>query len=316
MAASGAWRRAFSDSMATLGIAGMGYGLRYDYGIFRQDIIGGHQQESPDQWLRFGNPWEIARPERTYAVRFGGRVIQYTGSTGRLVHEWVDTESVNAMAYDIPVPGYKNNIVNTLRLWSAKATNDFDISYFNRGDYLKAVQEKSSTENITRVLYPNDQQPAGIRAAPEAGVLSGLGHAARRDFAPPALPHGSLQPARAGRVPDERHASGAGRGRADARAGRRARHAVGPRLLAGQALLRLHQPHHLARSARALAGVVDGSACCRATCRSSTTSTRSNLAEVKKAFPGDDERLRRMSLVEEGAEKRVNMANLAIVGRL
>src|SRR3954464_4781662 len=151
----------FLDSMATLGIAGMGYGLRYDYGIFRQDIIGGHQHESPDQWLRFGNPWEIARPERTYVVRFGGRVIQYTGSTGRLVHEWVDTDSVNAMAYDIPIPGYKNNVVNTLRLWSAKATNDFDISYFNRGDYMKAVQEKSSTENITRVLYPNDQQPAG-----------------------------------------------------------------------------------------------------------------------------------------------------------
>src|SRR6478736_3601274 len=107
----------FLDSMATLGIAGMGYGLRYDYGIFRQDIIGGHQQESPDQWLRFGNPWEIVRPERTYAVRFGGRVIQYTGSTGRLVHEWVDTDSVNALAYDIPVPGYKNNVVNTLRLW-------------------------------------------------------------------------------------------------------------------------------------------------------------------------------------------------------
>ena len=96
----------FLDSMATLGIAGMGYGLRYDYGIFRQDILGGVQHEAPDHWLQFGSPWEIARPERIYKVHFGGRVIQYTGSSGRLVHEWIDTHDVHAMAYDIPVPGY------------------------------------------------------------------------------------------------------------------------------------------------------------------------------------------------------------------
>lgn len=151
----------FLESMATLGISGMGYGLRYDYGIFRQDIVAGMQTEAPDLWLQYGTPWEVARPERIYAISFGGRVIQYTGASGRLVHEWVDTQDLRAMAYDIPIPGYRNNVVNTLRLWSAKATRDFDISYFNQGDYIRAVAEKSLTENISRVLYPNDQQPAG-----------------------------------------------------------------------------------------------------------------------------------------------------------
>src|SRR5688572_1776748 len=145
----------FLDSMATLGIAGMGYGIRYDYGIFRQDIVGGVQHEAPDQWLAFGTPWEVARPERACAVHFGGRVIQYTGAAGRLVHEWVDTHEVVGLPYDIPVPGYKNAVVNTLRLWSARATRDFDISYFNRGDYIRAVEQKSASENISRVLYPN-----------------------------------------------------------------------------------------------------------------------------------------------------------------
>src|SRR5690606_47763 len=151
----------FLDSMATLGIPGIGYGIRYEYGIFRQDLVGGAQVEVPDNWLRYGNPWEVNRPERTYAVHFGGRVIQYTGASGRFIHEWVDTQEVLAMAYDIPVPGYRSPTVNTLRLWSAKATQEFDITFFNRGDYIKAVEQKSQTENITRVLYPNDDQLAG-----------------------------------------------------------------------------------------------------------------------------------------------------------
>src|SRR5690606_168064 len=143
------------------GIPGIGYGIRYEYGIFRQDLVGGAQVEVPDNWLRYGNPWEVARPERTFTVHFGGRVIQYTGASGRFIHEWVDTHEVLAMAYDIPIPGYRNPTVNTLRLWSAKATQEFDISFFNRGDYIKAVEQKSQTENITRVLYPNDEQLAG-----------------------------------------------------------------------------------------------------------------------------------------------------------
>jgi len=151
----------FVDSLATLGIPAVGYGLRYDYGIFRQDIVEGRQQEAPDMWLQYGSPWEIARPERTYPVRFGGRVIQYTGQNGRTIHEWVDCESVFAVAHDIPVPGYQNGVVNTLRLWSARAARDFDIAYFNAGDYARAVERRSHDENITRVLYPNDNHALG-----------------------------------------------------------------------------------------------------------------------------------------------------------
>jgi len=151
----------FIDSLATLGIPAVGYGLRYDYGIFRQDIVGGRQQEAPDMWLRDGNPWEVVRPERSYNVQFGGRVIQYTGATGKMTHEWVDTDEVMAVAYDVPVPGYKNDVVNTLRLWGARANKDFDIAYFNAGDYAKAVERKSHDENITRVLYPNDNHALG-----------------------------------------------------------------------------------------------------------------------------------------------------------
>lgn len=151
----------FMDSLATLGIPAMGYGLRYDYGIFRQDIIDGEQHENPDLWLQFGSPWEVGRPERIYDVHFGGRVIQFTGIDGRTTHQWVDTEPVRAMAYDYPVPGYGNGRVNTLRLWGAKATRDFDIQYFNAGNYMKAVERQSATENITRVLYPNDNYVQG-----------------------------------------------------------------------------------------------------------------------------------------------------------
>ncbi len=151
----------FIDSMAALGIAGMGYGIRYEFGIFRQGLVNGAQVELPDNWLRLGNPWEIARPERNFPVRFGGRVIQYTAADGSTRHEWVDTEQVLAMAYDMPVPGFRNGVCNTLRLWSAKATREFDISVFNRGDYIKSVEDRSLSENISRVLYPRDESEAG-----------------------------------------------------------------------------------------------------------------------------------------------------------
>ena len=151
----------FLDSMATLGIAGTGYGIRYEFGIFRQDIVDGAQVETPDNWLRRINPWEVARHERSFKVHFNGRVIRYTGEGGQIVSEWVDTDEVLAMAYDVPVPGYKNGVVNTLRLWSAKAARDFDIHIFNRGHYLQSVEERCYSENISRVLYPNDSTPAG-----------------------------------------------------------------------------------------------------------------------------------------------------------
>ena len=146
----------FMDSLATLGYPAAGYGIRYEYGIFFQSIRDGYQVETPDNWLRLGNVWEFPRPEFLYCVRFYGRAEQYTDDKGKLMHRWIDTEEIMAMAYDTPIPGYKNNTVNNLRLWSAKASREFDLNYFNDGDYISAVSNKSISENITKVLYPND----------------------------------------------------------------------------------------------------------------------------------------------------------------
>ncbi|HEY6557551.1 MAG TPA: glycogen/starch/alpha-glucan phosphorylase [Polyangiaceae bacterium] len=303
----------FLDSMATLGIAGLGYGIRYEYGIFRQDIADGSQVEKPDNWLRHGNPWEVARPERMYTVQFGGRVIQYTGSTGRLIHEWVDTHDVLAMAYDIPVPGYRNGVVNTLRLWSAKGTREFDISEFNRGDYVKSVENKSASENITRVLYPNDDQLAGKELRLQQEYL---------------LVSATLQDA------FHRHLS------------------AHPDLynLHEHAIFQLNDTHPALAVAELMRLMVDGYGIAWdhawSITRRSLAYTNHTilpealerwpvwlmerllprhlqiiydintqfLAEVRRRYPGDEERARRMSLIEEGPEKRVRMAHLAIVG--
>lgn len=146
----------FLDSMATLELPGYGYGIRYEYGIFYQKIVDGYQVEAPDNWLRYGNPWEIARPEYIYPINFHGQVLQYKDRNDQLVNEWLDTEEILAMAYDTPIPGYGNNTVNTLRLWSAKASRELDLGSFNEGDYMKAVEDKNESENISKVLYPND----------------------------------------------------------------------------------------------------------------------------------------------------------------
>lgn len=141
----------FLDSMATLGIAAYGYGIRYEYGIFAQKIINGEQQEEPDDWLRFGNPWEKARPEYMIPVNFYGHVEDTPKGK-----KWLNTQVVFALPYDSPIPGYNNNVVNTLRLWSAKSPIDFDLKFFNDGDYIQAVLDRNLAENISRVLYPND----------------------------------------------------------------------------------------------------------------------------------------------------------------
>lgn len=151
----------FLDSMATLGIPGYGYGIRYEYGIFNQYIVDGHQKELPDNWLRFGNPWEIPRPEHLYPVRFYGRIHQFHDANNVLHNEWVDTQNVMAMAYDMAIPGFGTNTVNTMRLWSAKSTQEFDLEGFNMGDYVGAVEHKNETEVISKVLYPNDQSKQG-----------------------------------------------------------------------------------------------------------------------------------------------------------
>lgn len=138
----------FLDSMASLGIPGFGYGIRYEYGLFAQRITNGEQVEEADNWLRFGNPWEKARPEYLLPIQFYGRIVDDT--------KWVDHQLVYAMPYDYPVPGYRNNYVNTMRLWSAKAPTEFHLHLFNTGDYIQAVLDRDLAENISRVLYPND----------------------------------------------------------------------------------------------------------------------------------------------------------------
>lgn len=150
----------FLDSMATMDIPGTGYGIRYEYGMFRQEIANGQQVENPDNWLRYGNIWEFQRPEVTYHVHFFGKVMEFQGENG-LEHRWVDAEHVVAMAYDVPIPGYGTETVNNLRLWSAKAAKEFDLRLFNEGNYEQSVESRNSSENISKVLYPNDASASG-----------------------------------------------------------------------------------------------------------------------------------------------------------
>ena len=151
----------FLDSLSTLQIPGYGYGIRYEYGMFAQRIENGWQVEHPDNWLRYGNPWEFPRAELLYPVKFGGQVIQVCDEKGCMRHHWVDTDEVMAMACDTPIPGYKNDTVNNLRLWAAKASRDFNLKYFNEGNYIKAVEEKNESENLSKVLYPDDTTEMG-----------------------------------------------------------------------------------------------------------------------------------------------------------
>ncbi len=151
----------FLDSCASLGLPVTGYGIRYDYGMFRQEIRGGEQLEEPDHWLKNGYPWELKRPERVRRIHFFGRSDTYHDAHGKMRQRWVDTHDVLAVPYDIPIPGYRNDVVNTLRLWRAAATDIFDLGEFNAGAYPEAVAAKNSAEHISMVLYPNDSSENG-----------------------------------------------------------------------------------------------------------------------------------------------------------
>ncbi|WP_414039983.1 glycogen/starch/alpha-glucan phosphorylase [Acidithiobacillus sp. M4-SHS-6] len=151
----------FLDSCASLGLPVTGYGIRYGYGMFRQEVRGGEQVEEPDHWLKNGYPWELKRPERVRHIHFFGRSDVYTDVQGKLHHRWVDTHDVLAVPYDIPIPGYRNEVVNTLRLWRAASTDVFDLGEFNAGAYPEAVAAKNNAEHISMVLYPNDSSENG-----------------------------------------------------------------------------------------------------------------------------------------------------------
>ena len=153
----------YMDSMSTLGVPAIGYGLRYEFGIFRQEIRDGWQVERSDKWLQFGNPWEVPVSDATVTVQFGGRTESYKDEEGVLHCIWIPSHKVVGVPYDTPIPGFRNGVVNRLRLWKAESVESFDFAAFNTGDYIGAVRDKMESETISKVLYPNDETDGGKR---------------------------------------------------------------------------------------------------------------------------------------------------------
>ncbi|MDO8525492.1 MAG: glycogen/starch/alpha-glucan family phosphorylase, partial [Candidatus Omnitrophota bacterium] len=303
----------FLDSMATMGIPAHGYGIRFEYGIFTQKIINGYQVESPDEWLRNGNPWEFRRPEYTVKIRFYGKAHMAHDEDGRLQAHWVDTEDVLAMPYDMPVPGYKNDIVNTLRLWSARSSEEFDLSYFNHGDYERAVMNKMQTESISKVLYPNDNVSQGrelrlkqeyfFTAASLADIIRRfkMENSDIRKLPEKAAiqlndTHPSIAIAELMRIlVDEEKVDWEAAWEATVNTFAYTNHTIMPEALEAWpvGLFERLLPRHL---------------------QIIYEINLRFLKEAAKEFPGDNDRLRRMSLIEEGDPKRIRMAHLAVVG--
>ncbi len=151
----------FMDSLATLDYPALGYGIYYEFGLFKQEFVHGHQIEHPDNWMKFGDPWEVVRPEYAQEVRLYGRVENVFDDRGNYRPRWVDTKTILGVPHDIPIAGYGTKTVNLLRLWASKATEDFDLAAFNSGGYVEAVREKAVGETVSKVLYPNDKSEAG-----------------------------------------------------------------------------------------------------------------------------------------------------------
>lgn len=303
----------FLDSMATLGIPGYGYGIRYEFGIFAQKIRNGYQVETPDNWLRYGNPWEVVRPEYLYKVQFYGNVREYLDQHGNLRHDWVNTQEVMALAYDTPVPGYGNNTVNNMRLWSAKATREFNFECFNEGDYDRAVAEKAESETISKVLYPNDNTPEGkeLRLKQEYFFVSATlqdiirrykkTHTTFDQFADKvAIQLNDTHPAIAiaelmRLLVDIEHLSWEKAWSITTRAFAYTNHTVLPEALEKWSVDLI--AHLLPRHLQIIYEI-----------------NRRFLDEVQQKYPNNHEKIRRLSLIEEGPTRMVRMANLAIVG--
>ncbi|KAM3187392.1 hypothetical protein ACTXT7_002428 [Hymenolepis weldensis] len=302
----------FLDSMSTLGLSAYGYGIRYDYGIFEQVIQNGWQVEKPDEWLRYGNPWEKGRPEYCYPVNFYGNVEEDKDGKRR----WVNAQAVFAMPYDTPIPGYRNNTCNTLRLWSAKAPSGFDLQIFNTGAYIDAVFGRNTAENISRVLYPNDNFFEGkeLRLKQEYFLVAATLQDIIRRY----------------RVTDH---------------GQRSLDN-----LSDKVAIQLNDTHPslaIPELMRILADVegMNWDKAWKITCATFAYTNHTVLPEalerwpcsmlehilprhleiiyrinqefldlMLKKWPGDMDRLRRMSIIEEDGEKRVNMAYLCIIG--
>jgi starch phosphorylase len=303
----------FLDSMATMSLPAYGYGIRYEYGMFYQRIVDGSQFEVPDNWLRYGNPWEFDRQEHLHKIQYQGHVVEYTGEHGEKCHSWVDTHDVMALAYDVPIPGFGNETVNTMRLWSAKSTRDFELESFNRGNYVGAVESKMKTENISKVLYPADHMLEGkeLRLRQEYFLSSATVQDIFYRFAKKhddlnllpekvAIQLNDTHPTLA--IPelmrilfDEKKLSWEAAWDIATRTFAYTNHTILPEALEKWpvAMMEYILPRHLL----IIYQINDNF-----------------LKEVAERFPGDYGKLRRMSIVGEDGEKHVRMAHLAIVG--
>lgn len=304
----------FIDSCATLQLPVTGYGLRYEYGMFSQVIVNGEQVERPDHWLKNGNVWEIERPEYTHRIKFGGRVEQSVNERGVKRRSWVDTTDILAVPYDTPIPGYQNGTVNTLRLWKATATEEFNLEEFNAGDYAESVAAKNTAENISMVLYPNDANENGkslrlqqqyllASASLQDIVANWVGrhgndftHFAEKNCFQLNDTHPSVAVAELMRILMDTH----GLKWAKAWEITRQTMAYTNHTLLPEALEKWSVSLFERLLPRLMEIIYEINA--------------HFLAEVALHWPGDNERLARMSLIEEGSEKKVRMAYLAIVG--
>ena len=303
----------YMDSLASIEVPAIGYGIRYEFGIFDQVIRDGWQVEITDKWLRFGNPWEIARPELAFDVQFGGRTEAWTDEHGRYRARWIPATVVKGVAYDTPILGYRVGTCNPLRLWKAEAVESFDFAAFNHGDYYRAVEDKMLSENITKVLYPNDEQIQGkfLRLQQQFFfVTCSLQDMVRM--------HLTL-----GRRLDQFHEKFAVQ-----------LNDTHPAIAVAE-LMRLLMDEHILDWDTAWHVTRNTFAYTNHTLLPEALEkwpvdlfgrllprhleiiyeiNRRFLDEVRTRFPGDDARLARMSLIDEGGERYVRMANLAAVG--
>ncbi len=304
----------FMDSCAALQLPVIGFGLRYEYGIFRQQIENGYQVEEPDHWLREGNPWEIKRSEFTQVVHFGGRTENVIDEQGRKVTKWIDTQDTLAIPYDVPVSGYGNDTVNTLRLWRAAATDEFSLDEFNAGDYAEAVEQKNHAEAITMVLYPNDASENGkeLRLRQQYFLASASLKDIQRswkeitgdgmaDFAEGNVlqlndTHPSIAVAELMRILiDENHMEWDQAWAITTKCMAYTNHTLLPEALEKWPVFLFERL--LPRVLEIIYKI-----------------NSQMLREIARRWPGDSARMKRMSLIEEGGVRQVRMAHLAIAG--
>ncbi len=303
----------FLDSMATLDIPAIGYGIRYEYGIFDQEIRDGWQVEKTDLWLRYGNPWEIARPLRAVQVGFGGHTENYIDSNGRFRVRWIPAQMVQGVPYDTPVLGFRSQTANLLRLWKSEAIESFDFDAFNTGDYLRAVEQKMVSETISKVLYPNDESARGkklrlmqqyfftscsLQDSVRAAILKGLPperfherYAIQLNDTHPAIGVAELMRL----LLDEHGLDWDSAWRVTTRTFSYTNHTLLP-----EALERWPLPLFGETLPRHLDIIFE--------------INRRHLLDIGARYPGDSDRLRRMSLIDETGPKFIRMAHLATVG--